>query len=84
MQIIFNCNLSLKDIFTSPFALVDPGPGPGIHLYPALAGEQLCSPAAGCEARPGPPAYSQIVQSKLLHRRVKLNVGGVRWLHIPT
>ena len=73
-----------QHIFTSPFALVVPGPGPGIHLYPALAGEQLCSPAAPGEPRPGPPAYSQIVQSKLLHRRVKLNVGGVRWLHILT
>ena len=42
---------------------------------------QLCSPAHkyDSETKLGPPSSNQIVQSKLMHRRVKLNVGGVRY-----
>ena len=32
------------------------------------------------DSRIAPPTFKQIIQSKLLHRRVKLNVGGVRYL----
>ena len=49
-------------------------PFPLIYTEPASP-DQLCSPV---HPQPGPPTYTQIIQSRLLHRRVKLNIGGVR------
>ena len=54
-------------------------PPPVIYTDPV---HQLCSPVhhhlASTDSRIAPPTFKQIIQSKLLHRRVKLNVGGVR------
>ena len=54
--------------------------------FPLIFSDELCSPVhrLASESRIGPPTSNQIVQSKLLHRRVKLNVGGVRWIFDDT